>query len=206
MLENLSGADLDALGQSVETTLALSGNCAQTSFSVLNDAFALEGGPILKALTAFPGLALRGETCGAVTGCLMAIGVIHGRDRLDDWDGYVACLRVSRRFCRRFEEQHGSTSCARLLEAKLGRTFNLARRGETLEYLAAGGREACRDIIRSAVEIAAKIIAESRPPAVRPSPPPARRRLRPGLQKLVARAYVLIRARSPGTHGTRNPQ
>lgn len=199
MTENVSQADLDALGRFVETTLAVSRNCAQTSFSVLQDAFALEGGPILKALTAFPGLALRGETCGAVTGCLMAIGVSHGRDRLDDWDGYVACLRVSRRFCRRFEEQHGSTSCARLLETKLGRTFNLAERGEAMEYLAAGGRETCRGIITSAVQIAANIIAERRPQAERRSPPPARRRLRTGVERLFAEAYLLIRSRSTRT-------
>jgi hypothetical protein len=43
-----------------------SGNCAQTSFSILNDEFDLGGDLILKALTPFPGIALRGETCGAV--------------------------------------------------------------------------------------------------------------------------------------------
>ncbi len=199
MAENLARADLDALGRSVHATLDVSGNCAQTSFSVLQDAFALEGGPILKALTAFPGLALRGETCGAVTGCLMAIGLIHGRDRLDDWKGYVGSLPVSRRFCRRFEEQNGSTSCARLLEAKLGRTFDLADRAQTMEYLAAGGRETCRGIISSAVEIAARIIAEKRPQAERRSPPRARRRLRPSLEMFLAKAYVLIHSRSTRT-------
>ena len=198
MIENLSRMDLDALGGSVDATLELSRNCAQTSFSVLQGAFALEGGPILKALTAFPGLALRGETCGAVTGCLMAIGLIHGRDRLDDWKAYVASLPASRRFCRRFEEQHGGTSCARLLEAKLGRTFNLAERGQAIEYLAAGGRETCRGIITSAVEIAANIIVETRPQAER-RPPPRVRRLRPSLGKLLAKAYVLIHSRSTRT-------
>ncbi len=199
MTANVPRVDLDALGRSVDATLGLSGNCAQTSFSVLQDAFALEGGPILKALTAFPGLALRGETCGAVTGCLMAIGLIHGRDRLDDWKGYLASLPVSRRFCRRFEEQHGSTACGRLLEAKLGRTFNLAERGQAMEYLAAGGRETCRGIITSAVEIAAKIIVERRPQTERRSPPRVPRRLRPGLQVLLAKAYVLIHSRSTRT-------
>ena len=54
--------------------LTLCGNCAQTTFLTLQEQFDLEGGAILKALTPFPGIALRGETCGAVTGSLMALG------------------------------------------------------------------------------------------------------------------------------------
>jgi len=149
-----------ALGERVRDTLAVSRNCAQTSFAVLQQEFDLEGGTILKALTPFPGIALRGETCGAVVGCLMAIGLVYGRDKLDDWKGYIASLPPSRRFCRRFEEAHGSTSCANLLEAKLGRRFNLADRGESLEYVAAGGPQACGEIITSAVQIAAEIIVK----------------------------------------------
>ena len=156
---NLSQEDrLSAVAQKARDVLALSGNCAQTSFGVLQQEFDLEGGTILKALTPFPGIALRGETCGAVVGCLMAIGLVYGRDKLDDWKGYIASLPPSRRFCRRFEEAHGSTSCANLLEAKLGRRFNLADRGESLEYVAAGGPQACGEIITSAVQIAAEII------------------------------------------------
>ena len=156
---NLSQEErLNALSQKVRDILALSGNCAQTSFAVLQQEFDLEGGTILKALTPFPGIALRGETCGAVIGCLMAIGLVYGRDALDDWKGYIASLSPSRRFCRRFEEAHSSTSYVNLLEAKLGRRFNLADHGESLEYLAAGGPQACSEIITTAVQIAAGII------------------------------------------------
>ena len=156
---NMSQEDrLSVLAQKVRDILAQSGNCAQTSFAVLQQEVDLEGGTILKALTPFPGIALRGETCGAVIGCLMAIGLVYGRDKLDDWKGYIASLPPSRRFCRRFEAAHGSTSCANLLEARLGRRFNLADRGESLEYVAAGGPQACGEIITSAVQIAAEII------------------------------------------------
>src|SRR5512137_629296 len=110
--ESLSDATLDRLAQAARDTLSRCNNCAQTSFAVLHEEFHLDGGPILKALTPFPGIALRGETCGAVVGCLMAIGLVYGRDNLDDWKGYLASLPPARRFCRRFEEQHGSTMCS----------------------------------------------------------------------------------------------
>jgi C_GCAxxG_C_C family probable redox protein len=149
---------LNKLSQKVTETLDRSKNCAQTSFAVLQEEFDLEGGPILKALTPFPGIALRGETCGAVIGCLMAIGLVYGRDDLDDWKGYLASLPPSRRFCRRFEEEHGSTACADLLEIKLGHRYDLANRVDALKYAASGGKKTCGKIIASAVEIAAEII------------------------------------------------
>lgn len=144
--------------QKAKDLLTRSGNCAQTSFAVLQEEFNLDGGQILKALTPFPGIALRGETCGAVIGCLMAIGLVYGRDSLDDWKGYLASLPPARRFCRRFEEQHGSTMCASILEARLGRKFNLADREESFQYVAAGGPAACGEIIASSVHIAAEVI------------------------------------------------
>ena len=64
---------LQRLEQKVKEYLRISGNCAQTSFLALQEQFGLEDGSILKALTVFPGIALRGETCGAVVGCLMAL-------------------------------------------------------------------------------------------------------------------------------------
>ncbi len=144
--------------QKVKEYLDRSQNCAQTSFAVLKDEFDLDGREILKALTPFPGIALRGETCGAVTGCLMALGLIYGRENLDDWKGYLASLPPARRFCRRFQEAQGSTNCADLLESKMGHRYDLANKIDAIKYAAAGGKKTCSKIILSAVEIAAEII------------------------------------------------
>jgi C_GCAxxG_C_C family probable redox protein len=150
------------LSQKVRKTLDTSKNCAQTSFAVLQEEFDLDGGPILKALTPFPGIALRGETCGAVIGCLMAIGLVYGRDDLNDWKGYITSLPPSRRFCRRFEEEYGSTACSALLENKLGRNYDLANRVDALKYAAVGGKKACGEIIFNAVHIATEILMNHR--------------------------------------------
>jgi C_GCAxxG_C_C family probable redox protein len=148
----------NARAQRVKELLALSGNCAQTSYAVLQEEFNLDGKQILKALTPFPGIALRGETCGAVIGCLMAIGLVYGREDLSDWKGYLESLPPSRRFCRRFVEQHGTTACSSILQAKLGRSYNLADREESMQYVAAGGPKACEEVIARAVHIAAELL------------------------------------------------
>jgi len=142
--------------------LMTSGNCAQTSFVILQDEFGIEGDQIRRALTPFPGIALRGETCGAVIGCLMVLGLEFGRDDLSDWKGYIGSLPSARRFCKRFEKQNGSTNCTAILESKLGRSYDLADKIEALEYASSGGPEACSEVVASAVQIASELIQKKR--------------------------------------------
>ena len=158
--EILSEELLHQLSEKVAEYQALSGNCAQTSFLTLQEVFDLDGGSVLKALTPFPGIALRGETCGAVTGPLMAIGLVFGRDRdqLGDWSIYTASLRPSRQFCSRFEKELGSTMCGDLVESKFGRRFNLADPEESKEWAKCGAMEKCGEIILTGVRIASEII------------------------------------------------
>ena len=115
----------EVLSELVNKYLLMCGNCAQTSFIALQESFDLEDGGILKALTPLPGIALRGETCGAVIGSLMALGLVYGRDReqLDDWSSYIRSLPSARRFCRSFEAEYGSTMCGDIVEAEFGKRF-----------------------------------------------------------------------------------
>ena len=161
--EILSEKLLHQLGQKVAEYNALSGNCAQTAFLTIQELFDLDGGSILKALTPFPGIGLRGETCGAVTGPLMALGLVFGRDRdqLGDWSIYTASLRPARHFCSTFEKELGSTMCGDLVEAKFGRRFNLADPAESMEWAKCGAVEKCGEIICTGVRIASEIIASN---------------------------------------------
>lgn len=151
---------LKELDQKVQETLALSGNCAQTSFVSLQRQFGLDGSTITKALTAFPGVALRGETCGAVTGSLIALGLLYGRDRLDDPAGFTSSLRLARKFCREFEKELGSTMCADILESEFGRKYNLADPVESAEWMADCALERCSAVVSKGVRIAAGIIMD----------------------------------------------
>ncbi|MHC1769108.1 MAG: C-GCAxxG-C-C family protein [Verrucomicrobiia bacterium] len=141
-------------------------HCAQATFVALQETFGLEGGAIVKALTPFPGIAERGETCGAVVGCLMALGLVFGRDRIDDWQSWRACLTPARAFCTRFEKELGSTMCGNLLEKHFGRRFNLADPEELRAFQSAtpGPSQVCGGIVRKAVRMAAEVILDHRPP------------------------------------------
>jgi C_GCAxxG_C_C family probable redox protein len=164
MMTNPTNGDiLDSLHQKVWKYLPMCGNCAQTTFISLQEQFDLEGDLILKALTPFPGIALRGETCGAVTGSLMALGLIQGRDKdhLNDWRAYIRSLPPARRFCRQFEAELGSTMCADIIQAQFGRRFDLADQSEAMQWMQCGALEKCGHVIERAVFIAASIILEA---------------------------------------------
>jgi C_GCAxxG_C_C family probable redox protein len=159
---------LAELDETLRRNLRLSDHCAQASFAALDEHFALEGGPVLKALTPLPGIALRGETCGALIGPLMAIGLAFGRDQLEDQAGFINALPPAREFCRRFETEIGNTHCAEILQSRLGRTFDLSRQADFEAYRECGGMESCTAVIRTGVRLAATIILEQRPEATDP--------------------------------------
>ena len=153
---------LNDLDEKAANYLAISMNCAQTSFVTLKEQFNLDDGAILKALTPFPGVGLRGETCGAVIGSMMALGLVYGRETLDDQQGFLTSLPPARKFCYRFERELGSTMCGDILEATFGKRYDLADPAQVAEWQAAGSLTKCTAVVRSAVRIAAQIIMEKK--------------------------------------------
>jgi C_GCAxxG_C_C family probable redox protein len=152
----------EALTAIAESNMRQCHHCAQASFLTLQEAFGLEGGSIVKALTPMPGIAERGETCGAVVGSLMALGLLFGRDRVDDWAAWRACLVPAREFCARFAREEGSTQCGDLLEKHFGQRFDLADPAELARFQSArpGPTEVCGGVVGRAVRIAAEVIFE----------------------------------------------
>lgn len=156
-------AVLDLAEVTAETHMQSYHHCAQASFLALREVFGLVDGGILKALTPLPGIAERGETCGALIGPLLALGLVFGRDRPEDDATWRASLVPARAFCERFEREQGSTRCGDLLQQRLGRRFDLADPAGRATYVSAGGPETCRKIVRAAVRIAAGLILDATP-------------------------------------------
>ena len=150
------------LDQKVDQTMQRSHHCAQSSFMAMNTQFGLEGDQVLKALTPLPGIAERGETCGAVIGPLMAFGLIYGRGelQLDDWDNYQESLVPAGKFCERFEKEYGSTMCHDVQKVKFGKCYRLTDPDELKAFQEAGATHHCSEVVRKAVRIAAEIILD----------------------------------------------
>ena len=150
------------LDQKVNHYMQISNHCAQSSFLALKEQFGLEGDEVLKALTPLPGVAERGETCGAVTGPLMVFGLIYGRgkNRLNNWNIYRDSLIPSGKFCKLFEKEYGSIMCHDIQKVKFGRSFNLTNPEDLKEFQEADATNQCSSVVRKAVRIAAEIILD----------------------------------------------
>jgi C_GCAxxG_C_C family probable redox protein len=95
-------------------------NCAQSVFMP----FAAEGGigedACLRIASSFgAGMARLQETCGAVTGGFMAIGLRHGFSRSDDQKARDVVLRQSKELAASFKEKFGTLGCRDLLGCDL---------------------------------------------------------------------------------------
>ncbi len=157
--EVMSREDIMALlDQRVLSIMRQSHHCAQTSFLALSEQFNLEDGTILKALTPMPGLGEKGGTCGAVTGGLMCLGLVFGRDRIDDWETYRQSLKPAGTFVDRFREIRGSIDCDDIVEHEFGKRYDLLDPEDHAEYVRRGATEKCSKVVQEAVRIAADII------------------------------------------------
>jgi len=147
----------------------LSFNCAQGTLVALQEEFGLEGGKeLIKAATYFPGLMSRKETCGALLGGLMAMGLAYGRDKLFDpsWSTEKANQEMFKyrqkvwRYCEEFKKHFGSTQCGVIRPLIMGRDYDTMNPEDRKQFVADGGKKKCRIPPETAARIAAEILLE----------------------------------------------
>lgn len=120
---------------------------------------------VLKAGSALAGgVAFQGETCGALTGSIMAIGCVVGRERLEDTQQYQKAKEPAKEMYRRFRDQVGHSICAEIHQIKFGRVFHLSDPEEVKAFHTAGGhnRNGCPEVCGIAARTAADIILRLR--------------------------------------------
>lgn len=117
----------------------------------------------IKASTALAaGVARMGETCGALTGAVMAIGLEYGSGRLDQFDRYVETMNKARILFRQFKELYGSVKCTDIQEKVLGRRYDFDKEEDREAWYKDGGLDKCPGVCAAAARIAAEIILEDR--------------------------------------------
>ena len=118
------------------------------------------------------GVARQGETCGAIIGALLALGLVIGREGMGDIETYEAAmgpaLEVYTRFREELKKQFGfkeeieSTLCRHIQERIYGRAFDLADEKERQTFHDSGGHSesGCPKVCGIAAQMAAEKIIE----------------------------------------------
>jgi len=121
-------------------------NCAQSVLAAFAARFGLDEAVALKVAEPFGGgLARRGETCGAVTGALMALGLARGTVTPESKE---QVYHLAQEFMRRFEDQRGSILCRDLLGYDLSQPDGLEK-----ARLSGATRTVCPNVVREAAEL-----------------------------------------------------
>ena len=88
-------------------------NCAQTVFSLFAPELGIDEETALKIASGFGGGMACAETCGAVTGAYMVIGMKHGHASSNP-DEKANTKMLVKKFNEKFIAEHGSLICKKL--------------------------------------------------------------------------------------------
>jgi len=129
-------------------------NCAEAVLGAVTLGLGYSPPPLRIATGFGGGVGRTGDICGAVTGAIMAMGWVGGRDVPTDKAAYAKTAEVIRSFLSQFREQHGSTVCAVLTGYDFGDAEAMGRFADDAER-----RAKCADYIRTAAAMATEVLA-----------------------------------------------
>ncbi len=147
--------------------------CSQSVLLALQEGLGIGDLESFKAATVLSGgVARRGETCGAILGALMGLGLVSGREEIEDTSQYTYAMGLADEICDRFqqrlEEEFGfempleSTLCSEIQTRIYGRSFDLRNPKDRDTFLEAGGHsdEGCYKVCGVAAEVAVEKLLE----------------------------------------------
>jgi C_GCAxxG_C_C family probable redox protein len=110
------------------------------------------------------GVARQGETCGALLGSIMAIGVEVGREKLEDKERYQKAMEPAMEMYAKFKKQVGHTLCQEIHRIRFGRVYRMYIPEERDAFHNMGGhsRKGCPEVCGIAAKIASEIILKLR--------------------------------------------
>ena len=128
--------------------------CSQAVFATYAESLGLKPEIALPIADAFgAGMGGMAETCGAVTGAFMVIGLKYGRVLAEDSDAKEKTRSLIKESVKQFKERHGSIVCKDLLEVDIS----------TIEGMEAAEEKGffeihCPKFVRDAAEILENLI------------------------------------------------
>ncbi|GAB6273999.1 MAG: hypothetical protein STSR0004_08620 [Peptococcaceae bacterium] len=147
--------------------------CSQSVILSIQEEFGLEDLPAFKAATVFGGGGARcGETCGALVGAFMALGLVIGREKIEETEVYQKAMapaqEIRKIFMNELKTQLGfkqdlkTTLCKEIQENIYGRSFDMTDEKDYQAFLDAGGHGdlGCPRVCAVAAQVVAEKIFE----------------------------------------------
>ena len=130
-------------------------NCAQAVLAVFSEALQMDRETAIRVATGFGGgMGRSGNTCGAVTGAFMVLGLARGMRRAEDAAAKETTYALVREFSRHFTDQHATLACRELLGVDIGTAEGRQAAKERGLFTTL-----CKELIQDAVIILEKMLA-----------------------------------------------
>ncbi|MBQ9272912.1 MAG: C_GCAxxG_C_C family protein [Mogibacterium sp.] len=131
-------------------------DCSQVVISHYADDIGLSAEEANRLASAFGGGSGMGETCGAVIGAMMVIGMKYGHNGPDDMDHRDALMAKRAEFINKWRERRGSCMCKDLVGDDISTPEGLGR------ILEAGTMfTLCPELVLDAIDVLDQIIKVS---------------------------------------------
>ena len=128
-------------------------NCSQSVFAAYCEEFGLEKETAFLLASGFGGgMGRLQETCGAVTGAFMVLGLKYGYFLAEDKAGKEKVYALVQKFAELFEERNESIKCIDLVGIDM-------RHGDLMQAMART-KEVCPKFVKDAAEILEEIMEE----------------------------------------------
>jgi C_GCAxxG_C_C family probable redox protein len=143
--------------------MSMDGSCAKSTFASLNEQFNLKADAIVPAIMPFTGgIAGKGETCGAVSGAIFAIGLFFECVKQDKKQPAGSSMRFGGLFFDRFKNEFDSTRCREVMKHQYGRYIDFYNPEDMKSFAAESKKgEGCLEVVKRGAVIAANIILEN---------------------------------------------
>ena len=129
-------------------------SCSQAVLAAYGPALGMEHEMALRVAGAFGGgMGRLGDTCGAVTGAFMVIGLKYGKTRAEDDEMKEKAYALVQEFAAAFKTRHGSLMCRALLGCDLSTPEGRAHASQS-----GLSSTLCPQLVQDAAEILAQIL------------------------------------------------
>lgn len=142
--------------EQVVTIFKEGSNCSQAVLSVYAEELGLSRKMALKIARGFGGgMGRMAQTCGAVTGAFMVLGLKYGNADIHDKEARERIYGLVREFIRRFESRNSSIVCRELLGCDISKPEGAMAAKENGLFTSV-----CPKLVREAAEILDEMINE----------------------------------------------
>ncbi|MHA1254980.1 MAG: C-GCAxxG-C-C family protein [Promethearchaeota archaeon] len=141
----------------VEDSLSLFKNgfrCSQAILSTYGLQFGLDQELALKLASPFGGgMGSLGNTCGAVTGAIMVIGLKYGNSKVGEIKKKEKANQITKDFVEKFKSRNGSVMCRELLDCDISTPEGRNKAIEEKLFI-----EICPNLVRDSAEILEELL------------------------------------------------